>query len=607
MDRKFQCRGCLHQFSFSGLSRHLLLTSQPRCVAFRDAQRAYRTARRPTSRSPSPVAGPSTHPVHHTPEPSLSHPDDSDHELPDDASFPGDFYGTDYQDDDFTWAHAGEEDEEQAEDHLHDPAGPLDDEPGDDDLPIDDVDRFEAVEVHREREASPRPETLDEDEELGENLSAVHPGQPAWDETVVVPFPGAAGAVVANAEPGGYNKYGESVMGDPTNEYHPFPSKLAWEVAKWAKLRGPTSTALTDLLSIDEVYERLNLPFKNAKELNAIIDHQLPRRPRFKQDRVSVGGQSFDVYYRDALECIKALYSDPEFAPHMAFAPERHYADEDQTNRVYNEMKTGKWWWRVQQALEQRKAGATVVPLLISTDGTQLTLFRNKSAYPIYLTIGNIPKDIRRKPSRRAQILLGYLPTSRLTHIKDKETRRRALANVFHACMRKILRALRAAGLDGVNMASGDGVVRRCHPILAAYIGDYPEQCRVVGCKNRECPKGCVMEPGQLGDLADFERRDMEDVLDALATAADGPEAYLQACSAIGIKPLHHPFWEDLPLTNIYESITPDILHQLYQGLVKRVIGWLKKIVGEDEIDARFHLEGVRLTPSPSRESPAGS
>ncbi|KAI0039049.1 hypothetical protein FA95DRAFT_1585366 [Auriscalpium vulgare] len=380
-------------------------------------------------------------------------------------------------------------------------------------------------------------------------------------------------------------------MGDPTNEYHPFPSKLAWEVAKWAKLRGPTSTALTDLLAIEGVYERLELPFKTAKDLNAIIDGQLPPRPPFKQEKISVGGQSFDFYHRDALECIKALYGDPDFAPHMAYAPERHYTDEGQTVRVYNEMKTGKWWGRVQVP---RKAGATVVPLLISTDSTQLTLFRNKSAYPIYMTIGNIPKDIRRKPSRRAQILLGYLPTSRFTHIKDKETRRRALANVFHACMRKILRALSSAGLDGVNMASGDGVVRRCHPILAAYIGDYPEQCRVVGCKNTECPKGCIMEAGSLGEFGEFERRDMDDVFNALATAADGPEAYLKACAEVGIKPLHRPFWEDLPFTDIYESITPDVLHQLYQGLVKRVIGWLKKVVGPDEIDARF----ARLPPN---------
>ncbi|KAI0037563.1 hypothetical protein FA95DRAFT_1506815, partial [Auriscalpium vulgare] len=130
--------------------------------------------------------------------------------------------------------------------------------------------------------------------------------------------------------------------------WHPFPDKLSWEIAKWAMLRGPTSTTLTDLLAIEGVYDRLQLPFKTAKDLNAIIDNQLPRRPVFKQDKISVGGQSFNVYYRDTLDCIKALYGDPEFAPYMAYAPERHYVDDAQTNRVYNEMKTGKWWWRVQ-------------------------------------------------------------------------------------------------------------------------------------------------------------------------------------------------------------------------------------------------------------------
>ena len=47
-----------------------------------------------------------------------------------------------------------------------------------------------------------------------------------------------------------------------------------------------------------------------------------------------------------------------------------------------------------QEALEQERPGATVVPILLSTDKTQLTSFRNKSAYPLYLTIGNIPKEI---------------------------------------------------------------------------------------------------------------------------------------------------------------------------------------------------------------------
>jgi hypothetical protein len=64
--------------------------------------------------------------------------------------------------------------------------------------------------------------------------------------------------------------------------------------------------------------------------------------------------------------------------------------------------------------------GATIVPILLSTDKTQLTSFHNKCAYPLYLTISNIPKEIRRKPSMHAYILLAYLPTTRLSHVTNK-------------------------------------------------------------------------------------------------------------------------------------------------------------------------------------------
>jgi hypothetical protein len=46
-------------------------------------------------------------------------------------------------------------------------------------------------------------------------------------------------------------------------------------------------------------------------------------------------------------------------------------------------------------SLEVHHAGATVIPLIISSDKTQLTTFRGKTAYPVYMTIGNIPKNIR--------------------------------------------------------------------------------------------------------------------------------------------------------------------------------------------------------------------
>ena len=73
-----------------------------------------------------------------------------------------------------------------------------------------------------------------------------------------------------------------------------------------------------------------------------------------------------------------------------------------------------------------------MIPVILSSDKTQLTLFRSKAAYPIYITIGNIPKEIRRKPSCHAHLLIGYIPVTKLGGITGKAARRRALANIFH-------------------------------------------------------------------------------------------------------------------------------------------------------------------------------
>ena len=251
----------------------------------------------------------------------------------------------------------------------------------------------------------------------------------------------------------------------------------------------------------------------------------------------------------------------------------------------------------LQSVLEKKQPGATIIPLIIASDKTQLTLFRGKSAYPVYLTIGNIPKEIRRKPSCHAYCLLGYLPAAKLDHISNKETQRRAAANLFHACMSRLLKPIRGVGggigVRGMEMASGDGVIRRCHPILAVYVGDYPEQLLVACCKNFHCPK-CHVDPQELGECAIYERRNFQDVLKALTDIDQGPAAYIEACKNVDIKPVHHPFWEHLPFTNIFQAITPDNLHQLYQGMVKHVITWIKYAYGANEVDSRFQ----RLPPN---------
>ncbi|KIJ67367.1 hypothetical protein HYDPIDRAFT_84908 [Hydnomerulius pinastri MD-312] len=356
------------------------------------------------------------------------------------------------------------------------------------------------------------------------------------------------------------------------NLYAPFTSRLDYEVARWAKLRGQGSTAFSDLLGIEGVCNLLGLSYKNSRELNKIIDTKIPaRRPRFHRKEIIVGGEGLDFYMRNIEECVRALFGDPDFAKDLVFLPERHYSDEDKTKRLYHDLHTGKWWWQTQKSLEERTPGSTIVPLLLSSDKTQVTLFRNK---------------IRRKPSRRAQILVGYLPTAKLEHITNKSARRRTLANVFRACMRELLHPLKDAGLHGTPMRSGDGILRRVHPLVACYIGDYPEQLLVMGVKTGECP-GCEVPRGELGSTSDYKFRDLKNILDALVLVDDDPVEFTKVCTKAGIKPIYRPFWEDLPYCNVYRAITPDVLHQLYQGLIKHLISWIKSAYGEAEIDAR--------------------
>ncbi|KAJ3530821.1 hypothetical protein NM688_g7658 [Phlebia brevispora] len=125
--------------------------------------------------------------------------------------------------------------------------------------------------------------------------------------------------------PAGYAEYQSRVpghVGDPSNIFAPFQSELDWKVARWAKLRGSGSTAVSELLEIPGVQEKLQLSYKNVRELNRIIDALPAARLRFVRDEIVVAEEVFDVYMRDVIECLKSLFGDAEFARYLVFLPE---------------------------------------------------------------------------------------------------------------------------------------------------------------------------------------------------------------------------------------------------------------------------------------------
>ena len=223
------CEGCEHFFSSSGYSRHLSTTTNPACRSIYDEANEYL--------------------------PGVDEPDEHrcGYQLPaEPQEFQGDFFGQDYSEADLG-LEAGDDQQDQDHpagdiqnnDHIrYDPDAPDDWEPA-----ID------------ERYRGPFPEDehppLEPDSQQGQAMRAE-------TENVLrqTPFKklfprskGSPGApITMDKGENTYEKYRavfeKSAAGNP---YAPFTSQLDWEFARWVKLRGPGSTAVNELLALDNV------------------------------------------------------------------------------------------------------------------------------------------------------------------------------------------------------------------------------------------------------------------------------------------------------------------------------------------------------------------
>lgn len=231
-----------------------------------------------------------------------------------------------------------------------------------------------------------------------------------------------------------------------------------------------------------------------------------------------------------------------------------------------------------------------MAPVLISTDKTQLTNFcGSKQSYPVYLTIGNIPRDIRKKPSFRACVLIAYLSTDKIlsSQLSADEQRHRT-HQLFHESMYHILKPLENAGREGVDMTGGDGDIHKVFPVLACYPADYPEQCLVTCVKFGGCPK-CYQTKQTMGDPGIGELRTAQKTLDIIECALAHPRrTFHKFCQdpQNGLNGhVSRPFWANLPYSNIHASMTPDILHQLHGGVFKHILEWCQLALGKKELD----------------------
>jgi hypothetical protein len=194
--------------------------------------------------------------------------------------------------------------------------------------------------------------------------------------------------------------------------FYPFSSEAEYAQVMWWVRYGTSDGAINEWLN-DIRLQPIFAPHFSCRNAKDVKDRLLRKRLQSESKQlqwmkttIAVEGQRLVVRHRNALEVVSLLIGHGPFQGEIVFSPVRQYSATG--SRIYDELHTAEWWWDAQCQLPP---GATVVPIILASDKTLLTQQAGgKTAWPLYLSIGNLKLSVRRSVARPGLILLGYLP-----------------------------------------------------------------------------------------------------------------------------------------------------------------------------------------------------
>ncbi|KAH7918086.1 hypothetical protein BV22DRAFT_1108450 [Leucogyrophana mollusca] len=315
------------------------------------------------------------------------------------------------------------------------------------------------------------------------------------------------------------------------NLYYPFATKQEWKFSSFLLRSGMSMAGIDELLDL-ELMRKVPLSFRTAKELRARCE-MLPSGPRWSCRPVTTSHLTKSpvrLFYRDPVECLEALFSNPTFHDKMDFSPRRVYEMSARLVRVYDEWMTGDAAWNFQSSIPH---GATVVGTVLSSDKTTIsTMTGDRVAHPLLISLANIHMSTRTKLSSKAFLLTALLPVAKFLH-PTKRMRGVLQDRLVHQCLNIVLKPLKIAAAIGIMMSD---------PIASI----------------------------------------KADPLDI--------EAYFLECKPYRLNGVSEPFWADWPLAEPTIFFTPEPLHHWHREFWDHDAKWCIIAVGHAEIDFRFSV-----------------
>jgi hypothetical protein len=238
--------------------------------------------------------------------------------------------------------------------------------------------------------------------------------------------------------------------------------------------------------------------------------------------------------------------------------------------------------------------------------------------HALYMSLGNIDKEVREDISKGAWMLVAYIPKSNFEKTMASmqnlpQAQRALLANLlnrrlFHRCMEIITRPFRH--IEPHEVMDPEGNVRSVVYDIAAYGGDLEEQCMITAIERNSCPH-CQTKGDTLGDVECQCPRSSEDIKRKIKQILKqfhhihkrhpNPLEFLTRAKKLGLNGVHKPFWRNLPHFDICKVLSPDLLHGYHKFFFDHIHKWNLTGLGSDEYDARLKAQiptpGERMFP----------
>lgn len=146
----------------------------------------------------------------------------------------------------------------------------------------------------------------------------------------------------------------------------------------------------------------------------------------------------------------------------------------------------------------------------------------------------------------------------------------------LHRALGEIFQSIRECSQEGELIKCADGYERLCFPVLSGWIADQPEHSNLQNISTSACPR-CEVEFHNLGSTRRSSMRNHEDYRERVQLFGENPGnlepvEYLVARS---VKTLFNAFW-GMPRVNPYDLNKPDILHNIYLGMLKHMMEWIQ-------------------------------